>query len=1551
MKKLLLALFLFVSYSTVNAQFSENFDGGTVNMVNSGPGTWTIDNTLSTSAPNSYRGQYTLNSYTSLETPANTIDATGKAFVVLSFKQICKIEFVDSAKIEVSVDGGITWVKLYDHGISNQNCIYLGNSPSFQANESFSESSYGLTWDPGNATTPTNSWWQTETFDISQLAAFQPDIRIRFKSLDVQNIGAARYGWNIDDLNVQLATCELNAPTFGVIIPNLSGTIYSVNPVDIDADILDASGVPQGNAQLFWMINGGPVQEFQPGFGMFDASGSGVGHYFGTISDNGNPFSDGDTICWWIQATDGSGCNNVSFYPPSGQAGCKQFIASTGVRIPYCDSFDNPFPVWHADSTSIGDLWTLGTPANGSLNAAHSGSNVWGIGLTTAYNSSDESYLLSPVFDFSLISVANLTFWLNYNTEGNAFGQYDGARIEYALNSASPVWQVLGNSGGNSQVQNNWYNTANLTSSSLPAWNGNSNGWQKSSYKLGSVAGLPNDPTGVQFRFAFNSDAFGTVEGFLIDDLCILVPPANDLGVTTYLQPIPNAGQAAGSSSPFSVVVENFGTDPQTTFNIGYSITTLGTSSVPYTGTVVAVNSTSNVILPNFVVPSGSFTICTWTDLAGDGDHSNDTLCSTYVGVPTITPTFCDNFENANVNGWNPVNNGASGSDWLLGTPAHANLNTAHSGVNAWDINLSSTYGPNADAELYSPYFDFSAISNGKLSFSYNFNTESSFDGTRLDYSTDGGATWNLLGTGGSTGAPNLAGTDPCGTNWYSKASIFSSTQNAWAGNTTGIWRNASYKLCCTNGILLSPTLVQFRFVFTSDASVQIEGFSIDDFCITSSTGDDAGVSAIISPVVGGFPVGVQAHVVVKIENYGSTILTSIPVTYFAGGVAHSFTYTGSIPACGSVTFAFPDSIGIIQGPNDICAYTQLPGDVNLNNDTTCISVIGQPVITSVYNNSYNDNLESGNIGYAPSIDPLGDAGTIWEFGTPFFALTTGAHTPVNAWDVNLTTATTTNAFTYLTTPYFKLKGNANSQHATLRFWQNRDMAPFTDQFYIEYKKGATGGTWTKLGFNGDINGTNWYNATDNWNGIQGWIRSSYKDIDKLFTSPLPVGDSIIQFRFVYTTGGFSTSNGVSVDDIELYIPIPLSITPLSVNLSIPNSLILPGQPITFAAPIHNDGNNPVFIHNASLVIDNNLVATDFVNYLGSPLEPDSTIIHNFTTTTWIASPGFHQACVYTSSPNGTFDYAMYNDTICSTILVFDSVTTTSLPYCNDFESGTQWVTLDAISYSKATDFELGTPNQTHLNSAHSGSKCWTLYVDSNYINRDSSGLFSSMMRVQTGHCYKLGFWQQFRTEFGSDGGTVEYSDDLGVSWKRIDYTGTPGVISSGAPGTNYSYVIALNPNDPSKKGFTGNANNWFKVEQTIRPNLDGLIIIRWRFASDYSARDEGWSIDDVCFTDLGICTPLGVNEFAIDDFGLSQNYPNPANGNTTIEYMIPHTGSVSIQVTDMIGQVVDVIVSKNESEGKHIIDYNTSKLAPGIYTYTMKFGDRQVTKRMVITE
>jgi hypothetical protein len=277
-------------------------------------------------------------------------------------------------------------------------------------------------------------------------------------------------------------------------------------------------------------------------------------------------------------------------------------------------------------------------------------------------------------------------------------------------------------------------------------------------------------------------------------------------------------------------------------------------------------------------------------------------------------------------------------------------------------------------------------------------------------------------------------------------------------------------------------------------------------------------------------------------------------------------------------------------------------------------------------------------------------------------------------------------------------------------------------------------------------------------------------------------------------------------------------------------------------------------------------------------------------------------------------------------------------------------VTANALTYRNSSIWQVGTPAQTFLNTAHTGANAWSLLLDSNYTNRDSSGLFSSLFRVEPNHCYKLTYWQAFRMEYGSDGGNVATSTDYGANWKTIDFTGTPGAVLFG-PNTDYTYVNALDPTDPSQKGWTGTRNNWFKVEKVIRPDTATQLIVRWRFASDYSSREEGWSIDDVCFEDLGVCTPLGINEFAVANFGMSQNYPNPTTDLTSFEYMIPEQGAVKITVTNVFGQVVDVLADGEMMSGKHTVNINTATYASGIYTYTLYYNNEQVTKRMVVAK
>jgi hypothetical protein len=204
--------------------------------------------------------------------------------------------------------------------------------------------------------------------------------------------------------------------------------------------------------------------------------------------------------------------------------------------------------------------------------------------------------------------------------------------------------------------------------------------------------------------------------------------------------------------------------------------------------------------------------------------------------------------------------------------------------------------------------------------------------------------------------------------------------------------------------------------------------------------------------------------------------------------------------------------------------------------------------------------------------------------------------------------------------------------------------------------------------------------------------------------------------------------------------------------------------------------------------------------------------------------------------------------------------------------------------------------------------------------------------------------------EFGSDGGNVATSNDYGATWKTIDYTGVPGAVTFG-PNANYTYVSSLDPLDPSQKGWTGDRNNWFKVEKIMRPDTATQLIIRWRFASDFSGRDEGWAIDDVCFEDLGNCTPLGLNEFAENNFGLSQNYPNPATDATTFEYIIPAEGQVAISITNVYGQKIATVVNEKMSAGSHLVELDTKNYAAGIYIYSLRFNESIISKRLVIAK
>ena len=82
----------------------------------------------------------------------------------------------------------------------------------------------------------------------------------------------------------------------------------------------------------------------------------------------------------------------------------------------------------------------------------------------------------------------------------------------------------------------------------------------------------------------------------------------------------------------------------------------------------------------------------------------------------------------------------------------------------------------------------------------------------------------------------------------------------------------------------------------------------------------------------------------------------------------------------------------------------------------------------------------------------------------------------------------------------------------------------------------------------------------------------------------------------------------------------------------------------------------------------------------------------------------------------------------------------------------------------------------------------------------------------------------------------------------------------------------------------------------------------------------------------------------------LSQNYPNPFVGETTLGFDLPQTSTVSLAVFDLLGRKVSNLISDEAlPAGRHEFRFDGGRLAPGVYFYRLRSGDASVTKRMVV--
>jgi len=91
------------------------------------------------------------------------------------------------------------------------------------------------------------------------------------------------------------------------------------------------------------------------------------------------------------------------------------------------------------------------------------------------------------------------------------------------------------------------------------------------------------------------------------------------------------------------------------------------------------------------------------------------------------------------------------------------------------------------------------------------------------------------------------------------------------------------------------------------------------------------------------------------------------------------------------------------------------------------------------------------------------------------------------------------------------------------------------------------------------------------------------------------------------------------------------------------------------------------------------------------------------------------------------------------------------------------------------------------------------------------------------------------------------------------------------------------------------------------------------------------------------------VNGAVPENFGLHQNYPNPFNPVTNIGYTIKTNSHVLINVFDLTGREVRVLVNKNQSPGNYEVTFDGNGLNSGIYFYKLETGSFTSTKKMIL--
>ncbi|MEO8516128.1 MAG: M4 family metallopeptidase [Flavobacterium sp.] len=296
-----------------------------------------------------------------------------------------------------------------------------------------------------------------------------------------------------------------------------------------------------------------------------------------------------------------------------------------------------------------------------------------------------------------------------------------------------------------------------------------------------------------------------------------------------------NINVACGSAYSPSIIIENGGSANITAATITYNIDGGANSTINWTGNLTNCSTAPQAIAVSGLT-RGFHTLNVTTTVAGDGNAANNTKSLVIVVNDSGTVNAVNTFNSASDVLVSIDATGKSNSVWQRGTSTKTLLSNAVAGSQVYATKLNGNYPDKTTSYLVSQCYNLSNMTNPSVNFDMAFDLESNWDIIYFEYTTDSGASWNVLGTSADA-------------NWYNSSRMpdgtdcFNCIGKQWTGDyataptggtgVNGNKRNYSHSLSAFGfGGATPASNILFRIVFMSDDGANQEGAIVDNFVV-----------------------------------------------------------------------------------------------------------------------------------------------------------------------------------------------------------------------------------------------------------------------------------------------------------------------------------------------------------------------------------------------------------------------------------------------------------------------------------------------------------------------------------------------------------------------------------------------------------------------------------------------------------------------------------------------------------------------------------------------